>query len=215
MEFILIPLFLFLSSGGGVLFIVWRKMPHLEKLAETEGQSGTTINWSNMAHDLCPEIWDWVSGVRIEERAKEYKKLWFVEMEKFLRRLRVVSLKMDRLSGLLIKKIRSKTYSNGDLTYVSNDENKNGQAKSNLETEKSEKEEFKKTEQKLILEIAKNPKSTVLYEELGDLYFKGREYKDAKESYEAAIELNPQNESLKQKLSSTLEKLNKPETSQN
>ena len=46
------------------------------------------------------------------------------------------------------------------------------------------------------------------YEELGDLYSEAGEHKDAKESYEAAIELNSNSEELKQKLSSALEQIN-------
>ena len=65
------------------------------------------------------------------------------------------------------------------------------------------------------LEIDKNPKSATLYEELGDFYAKTENYQDAKESYEAAVELNPSDEALKKKHSQTLEKLNKPEDSQN
>ena len=55
------------------------------------------------------------------------------------------------------------------------------------------------------MEIAKNPKNSALYESLGDLYIEMRNYIDAKESYEAAVELNSQSESLKQKLSLALE----------
>ena len=67
---------------------------------------------------------------------------------------------------------------------------------------------LKNEEQRLIMEIAKNPKDARLYEALGDLYMEMSGFIDAKESYEAAIELNPQDESLKQKLSSALEGLN-------
>ena len=42
---------------------------------------------------------------------------------------------------------------------------------------------------------------------LGDLYVKMKNFTDAKESYEVAIELDPGNEELKKKLSSVLEKL--------
>lgn len=210
--FILIPLILILASVGGILFIVSRKLPHLKKLAEAESSNGvpTENGWYALVYDLCPEVWDWTKSIKV----KEYKEVWFIETEKLLRRLRLVSLKMDRFSDSLIKKIRSRTYSNGGLTYTGNDERNNGQAPSDLEAEKNEKEEFKKAEQKLILEIAKNPKSTVLYEELGNLYAKMGDYRDAKESYEAAIELNPNNEELKKKLSFALEKLNKLEDSQ-
>jgi len=144
---------------------------------------------------------------------KEYKEMWLVEAEKLLRRLRLFSLKMDRFSDLLIKKIRKHIYSDTDNSSIFTAVNEPNQDKQDA-VKNGNEVEFKKSEQKLILEIAKNPKNAALYEELGDLYAKAREYKDAKESYEAAIELNSNNRELKKKLSQTLEKLNKPDVSQ-
>ena len=68
-------------------------------------------------------------------------------------------------------------------------------------------EDMKKEEQRLIIEIAKNPKDFKLYEILGDVYLKTNNLSDAKESYEAAIELNPHNEELQKKLSQLIEKM--------
>lgn len=209
MGFIIIPFALILASVGGIFFIVWRKLPYLEELARSESSNGISVNkdWHNVFYDLCPEVLDWAKSIRTEE----YKEMWLIETEKLLRRLRLVSLKMDRLSDTLIKKIRKRTYLNGTLTYVAEDkaEEKVEDIKSKpvAEVKENKKEEFKKAEQKLIIEIAKNPKSASLYEELGDLYVGSGDYRDAKESYEAAIELSPQNESLKKKLSQALEKL--------
>ena len=126
----------------------------------------------------------------------------------------IASLKMDRLSDSLIKKIRSKNYSNNIQAYAKSDTLKHEESKSNEELKNNEREEFKRSEQRLIIEIAKNPKNMAFYEELGDLYSEAGEHKDAKESYEAAIELNSNNDELKKKLSQALEKLNKPEGSQ-
>jgi len=196
------------------LYIVWRKLPRLEELAKFEGANGmyAESGWRHVFYDFCPEIWNWAKGVKV----KEYKESWFVETEKLLRKFRLISLKMDRFSDSLIKKIRKRkqTHSgNGnDFTFSVIEESKNQQ---NTEVTSDDKTEFKKTEQRLIIEIAKNPKNAVLYEELGDLYSQVGEHKDAKESYEAAIELNSNSEELKKKLSAALEKLNKPEGSQN
>lgn len=216
--FILIPLILILASLGGIFFIVWRKFPHLEALSElntnTIGSFSIKKDWWGLIDDLCPEVLHWAKNIRAEEKWKEYREVWFIEIEKFLRRLRVFSLKIDRMSDSLIKKIRSKTYTNGNIVYTVNDGNSTAQGPVNTETSKNIKEEFKREEQKLILEIARNPKSAVLYEELGDLCYGAGDYKDAKESYEAAIELSPQNEELKKKLSQALEKLTQPQGSQ-
>ena len=205
MEFILIPLALIMASAGGILFIVWRKLPHLEGLTGSEDSSGVAVekNWRNVIYDLCPEVVEWVKNIKVEE----YKETWLIEMEKLLRRLRVVSLKMDRFSSVLIKKIRNRAYSNGTFNY-SSAQSEPAKAKSGVDPDINGKEDLKKTEQKLILEIAKNPKNAVLYEELGDLYAEMGDYRDAKESYEAAIELNSNNEELKKKLSQALKNLN-------
>lgn len=216
--FLFIPLILILASVGGIFFIVWRKLPHLETLSELNipaGNFSIKRDWQGVISDLCPEILNWARDIKFEEKAQEYRDIWFIEIEKLLRRLRVFSLKMDRFSDSLIKKIRSKTYTNGSVVYSVSDGNATTQSAVNSDANKAQKEEFKKEEQKLILEIAKNPRSAVLYEELGDLCYRAGDYKDAKESYEAAIELSPQNEELKKKLSQALEKLNKPQGSQN
>ena len=212
--YLIIPLILIVTSVSGILFIVFRKLPRLKELAEIESNSTVTgsINgaslesaWRHIVYDLCPEVWNWAKGIKVSE----YKEMWLVEMEKLLRRLRVASLKMDRFSDSLIKKIRKQTHSsngNGSTFSVAEVNNE----KQNAEVKPDGKTEFKKTEQRLILEIAKNPKNTALYEELGDLYAKAGYHRDAKESYEAAIELNSNNEELKKKLSLSLEKLTPP-----
>ena len=211
--FIIIPLALILVSAGGIFFIVWRKLPHLKELTESvqEVQNKTETlgvvsagnNWQTLIYDLCPEVLNWAKGIKIEE----YKKMWLVETEKLLRRLRLVSLKMDRFSNSLIKKIRKRIYSGNGSTFSASAVEG---SRDNQDTREKEdkKVEFKKNEQRLIIEIAKNPKNASFYEELGDLYAKMGDYRDAKESYEAAIELNSNNEELKKKLSIISEKLN-------
>ena len=202
MGFILIPLLLILVSAGGILFITLRKLPRLRELAEAESSNGvyTESGWRAFVYDLCPEVWDWAGDIKI----KEYKDMWLVEAEKLLRRLRLTSLKIDRLSGLLIKKIRKRTSPENGLAFSVTETKKD---KEETDAKADDKTELKKNEQRLIMEIAKNPKNASLYEELGDLYDRMGDYLDSKESYEAAIELNSNNEKLKKKLSHALEKL--------
>ena len=197
--FILIPLVLVLASAAGIFFIVWRKMPYLRKLTVTDVQSGQSI-WS----DFFPELANGVNSTRL----KHYRGVWLLELEKVLRRLRVMSMKMDRMSDSLIKRIRNVT--------ERKHEKHHGAAAAEIgettvvkaaEPIRETIEDFKREEQKLIIEIAKNPKNSSLYDVLGDLYMKMSNFADAKESYEAAIELNPGKEDLKKKLSFALEKL--------
>jgi len=216
--FIFIPFLLILCSVAGIFAVIWRKKSYLDKLyalntaggANDVSVSGTNFSLMGLGADFFPEVKALLDKFRIYE----HKMALLVETEKFLRKTRLVSLRIDRWSDALIKKIR-KVHLNGQL---------NGKiANSSAETDKEiffsnsdknlAKDQtvnlgfLKNEEQRLVMEIAKNPKDPNLYEALGDLYMEMDNWADAKESYEASIELNPQNEPLKIKLSSALEKL--------
>lgn len=172
--------------------------------------SASSLRWGNYGFEFFPEIKILLDKFEFHK----HRTIWLMETEKMIRKLRVVFLRVDRLSDTLIKKIR-RVNLNGQLNNqatnkpveagveaVSLDDNA-GQVKK----ETISLNFLKNEEQRLILEIAKTPKDSRLYEALGDLYFEMESFSDAKESYEAAIELNPQNDSLKIKLSSALEKI--------
>ena len=188
---------------------MWRKLPYLGELAKNENSNGVIGGpWYNIFDELYPEFNNWFKNINFKKRFQEYKELWLVETEKFLRRLKVVSLRMDRFSSFLIKKIRNSMYSSNSPTHSGKVKDENmGTKPVDQESEKNNREEFKRREQKLILEIAKNPKNGLFYEELGNLYVEMGEYEDAKNSYEAAVELNPNKEELKKQLSQVLEKI--------
>lgn len=217
--FILAPLLLIFISVIGISVIVLRKKSYLNKIysLNTAGSNGSYDNsgfsWASFFADFLPEFK--VISDRIE--ISRYKAHWLVETEKFLRRARVVFLRIDRISDGMITKVR-KIHVNQKL---------NGLAKKDIAAvaaaikieHKAQVVDIKlagsismpflkNEEERLIIEIAKNPKNSILYEQLGDVYTEMTNFTDAKESYEAAIELNSQNESLKQKLSSALAKLN-------
>lgn len=218
--FLLIP-FLFLAfSIIGIAVIVFRKKSYLNKLSilNNNGASeGATpvFSWKAYGTDFFPEIIALIDRVEFNR----YRTHWLIEIEKFLRKARVLSLRMDRISDVMINKIR-KIHLNDKL-------NGHGLGQATMEeagpatledwttdisgSSKMSTTFLKNEEERLVIEIAKNPKDSSPYEKLGDLYIEMNNFIDAKESYEAAIELNPQNESLKQKLSSALGKI----TSQN
>src|SRR3989344_3977525 len=203
--FILIPLILILGSVVGISIIIFRKMPYLNRLTPEMHVSTQTGVWSDILTDLFPEFSEGFKGLKF----REYGNLWLVELEKFIRRLRVFSLKMDRISDSWIKRIRRSI--NGFMKTVS-DVVENVESSGVLvpmiqPVPAIILEDMKKEEQRLIIEIAKNPKDFKLYEILGDVYLKTNNLSDAKESYEAAIELNPHNEELQKKLSQLIEKM--------
>ena len=122
--------------------------------------------------------------------------------------LGVMSLKMDRISDSWIKKIRRGNSLRTRTSVVAEKiEDAINPISKTQPVPKITLEEMKREEQGLIIEIAKNPKDYKQYETLGDLYVKMNNLSDAKESFEAAIELNPLNEELQKKHSRVLKKM--------
>lgn len=218
--YIIIPLLIVVGSASAVFFIVWNKRAYLNKLyILNSGPDADLINlsfnWKEYGVEFFPEIRDWLNNLKLDE----YRLLFLMELEKLLRKTRLIFMRVDRWSDALIKKVR-RVHVNGKLNGNGNDTAIiNGQTASETTVEKVEIQSsnlssaslspafLKNEEERFIIEIAQNPKDPTLYEGLGDLYVEMNNFTDAKESYEAAIELSPQNESLKQKLSSALEKI--------
>lgn len=212
--FILIPLVLILGSLAAIFFIIYKKLPQLKNISLPDGNTGSVSqdlggssgNYKKLSvklfNDFFPEITERIGKIKF----KEYKDAWLAELEKFLRRLRVASLKIDRFSDHLIKKIRTVGDTRPKIRAAEETIQhpakiiQNKPVLENIESLKSE-------EQKLIIEIAKNPKDYRFYELLGDLYVKMENFGDAKESYEAAKELNPHSEVLVKKHSQAVEKM--------
>lgn len=214
--FLLLPLLLVISSVLGIATIIWRKKSHVNNLyslnmagndGNLEGVNISNLGWMDYGTEFFPEI----KSIYDKFELHKHKTLWLVETEKMLRKLRVVFLRIDRLSDMLIKKIR-KVNLNGQLKSQAVEKPAETDAvhiaeDNSLKSSAINLNFLKNEEERLIMEIAKNPKNPQLYESLGDLYMEMESFVDAKESYEAAIELSPQNESLGQKLSSALVKL--------
>lgn len=196
--FILIPAVLILASIVVISVIIFRKMPYLNKLTPETHVGG------NILRDLFPEFSEGFKNLKL----KEYSNLWLIELEKLLRRLRVVSLKIDRIFDSWIKRIRSGSGFKVTTSTVTDKSDALEAPILKVQTvPRITMEDMKREEQGMIIEIAKNPKDAKLYEVLGDLYIKMNNLLDAKESFEAAIELNPHNEGLRKKHSQVLEKL--------
>ena len=217
--FLLIPLLIIFVSGLAITAIIWRKRPYLKEMIITEGNNSefnlsSKFSFLEYGEEFFPELSILLKKIKIDR----YKSIVLTEVEKFLRKTRLVFLRVDRVSDLLIKKVR-KVHLNGQLNgHVAEEKSHEDNSAVTFSLANNKKEAYdtkpispsflKNEEQRLIIEIAKNPKDAHLYEMLGDLYTEMENFADAKESYEASIELNSQNESLKQKLSGVLEKLN-------
>ena len=211
--FLIVPLLLIIGSFAGIALIIWRKKSYFKEFVIIENgvsevSVGFNFSLNQYWREFFPEIEELVKRIKFDE----YKVLWLLELEKFLRKTRLIFLRVDSWSDQLIKKVRrihlnGKLNSNEVSQEVISGESVVPSPIDQVQSQTISSVFLKNEEERLILEIAKNPKDSALYEALGDLYMEMQNWADAKESYEASIELSPQNESLKQKLSLALEKL--------
>ena len=185
--FFIIPFSIILISAFGICFIVWRKRTYLNKLTPEANEVG-----DNLFYDFFPEVTD---GFK-KFNWREHKEYLLSEFEKNLRRIRLFSLKIDHAMLALINKVRNIS--------VSSESEKGKDSVVKTETHKNKTnavDELKKKEQALIIEIAKDPKNADLYLELGNLYTSIDDSKEAKEAYEAALKLRPDDSRIASKLS--------------
>ena len=192
--FFLAPLIIILFSLSGIFFIAWRKFPYLKKISAPVSVTTENYGFLEFVHDFFPEIFYQFRKVDLNS----YKASFLKEFEKFLRRMRVLSLKIDRLTNSLLAKIRVENLKNGNAAQTEFKE----EAKASPVPQESKFVQLKKEEQLLIIEIAKNPKNPDLYKKLAEVYIALKNFSDARESLKAAEELNPNDEGTKDKLKS-------------
>lgn len=209
MLFYLIPLSLIAVSLLAIGVIVWRKLPYARKL--TPEISGSE---HSLFYDFFPEFARNVSGARI----KEYLSIWLQEIEKLIRKVRILFSRVDRLSDSMITRIRKVNQQR-----VPKEEAKEPAEEKVVRPQVQEYVDIptvqvrsrrsadiatlRTEEQKLIVEIAHSPKNARLYRDLGEVYVKMKNYEDAKESFATALKLNPADEMSQRKLALVLQKL--------
>ena len=197
--FILIPIAVAVVALIGAGIIVGKKITYLRKLNPESHEVGVSL-W----HDMFPEAINTANKIQVREHWSH----WLTELEKVLRQTRVWFSKLDRWWAGIINRVRTaredsmpedaQTSLVDEVASVPSVEpsvrivNK----KSKLDPQK-----LKEEEQRLIVEIAQNPKDGLLYETLGDVYVQMGNFNDAIESFKAAISLNPEDQGLKNKLS--------------
>lgn len=175
--FWVIPLILIGGSLYGIGYIVWPKFKELrqkENLPEIK---------DDFWHLILPEffyVWDKIDF-------QGFKKNILTDYEKFLRRVKVLSLKTDNFINKLLEK-RQKAAPKPKFRESSS----GGQKETNVY--------FKTRENNLIAEITKNPKDKNLYKALGALYSDSKMYSDAKEAFNVVLELDPRDLEAKEAL---------------
>ncbi|MBI2676827.1 MAG: tetratricopeptide repeat protein [Candidatus Yanofskybacteria bacterium] len=191
--YLIIPLFIIFVSLFGVMLIVWRKIPYLKKITNPAPISFSESVPLVLLSDFFPEVANYLK----KSDLTAYRNHLMKELEKFLRRLRVLSLKLDSFTNKLLAKIKSENLKNG---HTLAQEFKEAAEVKTIQRKESFTERAKKEEQALIIEIAKNPKNPELYKKLAEVYLSVKNFSDAKESLETALELDPEDQQTREKL---------------
>lgn len=200
--FFLIPLILIFGATFGIGYIVWPKFREIKKedptaipqraasgsdkakisaKLESLQESSTILEIKENFWDLMfPELTHFLNSAR--SKFKVFKDNAAVDYEKFLRRVRILSLKTDNFVNKLLEK-RQKNGVKSEFKEVKNDS-------SNRIINAS----FKIKENNLIAEIARNPKDKNLYKALAVFYTENQMHDDAEEVYNVVLELD-QNDS--------------------
>lgn len=202
--FILVPTVLIVIACIGIAVIVSRKLPYLKKLTPESHEFGPSI-----FHDFFPEMFQAFSRIHFEE----YYASTLRELEKLLRRIRLLFSRIDSASSALISELRTINVKQ-QVTQEANEApvlppTSPTDPHVEIRSKKSEMSpsELKAKEQQLIIDIAQHPKDAKLYGALGEVYVQLQNFEDAKDAFEAAIELDKTNETLKHRLSFTQRRL--------
>ncbi|MDP3730940.1 MAG: tetratricopeptide repeat protein [bacterium] len=188
--YIIVPLIIIAGSVAIMAAIVWRKFPYLKKLP-IDSASPEIGLWTG----FFPEAGHYLKKIDF----RLYRDLFYKELEKFLRRLRVVSLKLDTFTHHLIDKIRAN--GNGAVEHLTpKSESKEAEVPVVVIPVLSREEKQKKDEHALIIEIAKNPKTPELYKRLADIYILTENFADAAEALKTALKLDPEDKKTEIKL---------------
>lgn len=203
--FLTIPLVLACIALVGIVIIVWRKMPYLRKLTPESHETGTTP-----VHDLAPELIDWFRAIPW----RQYLHNVLVEFEKFLRQIRMVVSSLDRVSDLVIRRVRTvhqETARQHEAVVAQRQEEAAAKEEEPDEIDMSDLEQLKQEEQRLIVAIAQDPKDVQLYSRLAQVYMRLQNYSDAVEALEAAVKLDSDDASLKKRLERAKQRREKAE----
>ncbi len=199
--FIIIPFSIVLVSTVAIGVILGRKLPYLQKVASQSHHIGPTL-WDNFFPELNEKI------QQIDPKA--YKAAILLELEKIVRRMRLLLLTVDRLSETLIHKIRREHRRSQLVVAIPESQVSVKELPTTVEEVQilsAPVEDLKQEEQRLIGEIAKNPKDAVLYLELGKIYLRMNALHDARQSFETILKLEPGNRVAADKLAEALEKI--------
>ncbi len=202
--FFLIPFGIFLISLFLIAWLAARKFVYLKKLAPGVIDN-SDVAQENFWVEFFPEVAQHLKVAKLQE----YGAVILAEFEKFLRRLRLISLRIDTLMSQLVHRVRKSNARREETLGRETESEAEKDINRPVRTGDAKRQNLKEEEQRLIIEIAKNPKDTELYKKLGQIYLKTGDDGDAFESFKKALELNPNDTETKAKLEKIFAKLNK------
>lgn len=192
--FLILPLLIALVSLLAMAFVVYRKMPYLRKLAPESHPAGQTI-----VHEYAPEVVDWAVSIPW----RQYMRNALVEIEKLLRKGRLLMSAIDRASDTIIRKVRRvhiETAKQHEAIVAHRQEEEARLAEEPDEIDLDDPDQLRQEEQRLIVAIAQNPKDVEQIIRLARVYMRLQAYADAIEAFEAAAKLLPDEASIQKRL---------------
>ena len=203
--FFLIPFGIFIVSIAAIAWVVSRKFVYLKKLTPEVVENAVPEQESFWV-ELFPEWAAYFNSINLRQRRLNF----LAEFEKLLRKFRLFSLRLDTATSRLIHRVRKSVVHhegviNEEAAAIQMEQDARISGANDLGTVRDWKEE----EQKLIIEIAKDPKNAEFYKKLGNIYSKTGEWYDAAESFKKAVELDPEDETIRNKLERVTKKLEK------
>lgn len=195
--FLIIPSSLALAALLVVVVIVWRKRTYLRKLTPEAHTFGETI-----VHDFAPELMAWVESVPW----RRFVHNLLVEIEKVLRKARLLMSSLDQASDKVIRKVRTVHQATAKQHKEIVAQRQEEVAKMAEQTEEPDEldmddpEQLRQEEQRLIVAIAQNPKEVSQYVRLARVYMRLENFGDAIEALQAAAKLDPEDEVIAKRL---------------
>jgi tetratricopeptide (TPR) repeat protein len=184
-----IPYVLVLVSFLGIVALFLKKAPVLAKLPAEQINEQAKVALTSKTVNL----------IKDKIAHPNYWLAFLVWVEKFLRKVRIVFLRLDNFCISLIasSRERSKKLAIKSRNWVSErrmQKIEKLKLLADLRRTSGDKEEM------LLSILKQNPKDIKAYKELGALYLEQENYQDAKSAFEEVLKINPEDEIAPEKL---------------
>jgi len=202
--FDLLPQIIIIISIAGIIVIIARKIPQIPASKEKKKVDINSAESKIKAPNSLNKVWLKIKGFRYSEHS--HKILGF--LEKILRKLKVFFLKLENkitnwAERLRIHSQKVKTRREGMDVKIESDGEENTQSlnlDSHIKT--SGENTADKTEEEYIAAITKNPRDLEAYRNLGNVYVRKNDIKDAREAFRQILRISPSDKDAEMKLRS-------------